>query len=135
MPSTIQRVTKPNQPSMRRSTIVNSTVIGILYFSQHGFNSLFFLSDLIFVHGIGTKAGGSELAETQRKLMEQVSAASANLIEFAKAFVAAAWLKHFGAEMVAKDIVTVSDAPNVDEVWLPFFVEVPSGDQLGGPDA
>ena len=106
-----------------------------LYFSQHGFNSLFFLSDLIFVHGIGTKAGGTELAETQRKLMEQVSAASANLIEFAKAFVAAAWLKHFGAEMVAKDIVTVSDAPNVDEVWLPFFVEVPSGDQRGGPDA
>jgi len=106
-----------------------------LYFSQHGFNSLFFLSDLIFVHGIGTKAGGTELAETQRKLMEQASAASANLIEFAKAFVAAAWLKHFGAEMVAKDIVTVSDAPNVDEVWLPFFVEVPSGDQRGGPDA
>ena len=67
--------------------------------------------------------------------MEQASAASANLIEFAKAFVAAAWLKHFGAEMVAKDIVTVSDAPNVDEVWLPFFVEVPSGDQRGGPDA
>ncbi len=29
MPSTIQRVTKPNQPSRRRSTIVNSTVIGI----------------------------------------------------------------------------------------------------------
>jgi hypothetical protein len=27
------------------------------YFSQHGFNSLFFLSDLIFVHGIGRKAG------------------------------------------------------------------------------
>jgi hypothetical protein len=106
-----------------------------LYFSQHGFNSLFFLSDLIFVHGIGKKAGGTDLEETQRKLMGEVSAASANLIEFAKAFVAAAWLKHFGEEMVAKDIVTVSDAPNVDDVWLPFFVEVPPGEQQGGRDA
>ena len=67
--------------------------------------------------------------------MEEVSAASTNLIQFAKAFVAAAWLKHFGAEMVAKDIVTVSDTPDVDEVWLPFFVEVPSGEQRDGRDA
>jgi hypothetical protein len=26
--------------------------------------------------------------------------------------------------MVAKDIVQVNDAPNIDDVWLPFFVEV-----------
>ena len=97
-----------------------------LYFSQHGFNSLFFLSDLIFVHGIGKKANGTDLEEAQRKLMGEMSAAASNLIEFAKAFMAAAWMKHFGAEMVARDIVLVADAPNIDEVWLPFFVEVPS---------
>jgi hypothetical protein len=66
------------------------------YFSQHGFNSLFFLSDLIFVHGIGRKAGEIDLEETQRNLMGEVSRASTHLIEFAKAFVAAAWIKHFG---------------------------------------
>ena len=106
-----------------------------LYFSQHGFNSLFFLSELIFISGIGKKASGADLEETQRKLMAEVSTASANLIEFAKAFVAAAWLKHFGTEMVAKDIVTVSDAPNVDEVWLPFFVEIASEEQQSGCDS
>ena len=58
-----------------------------------------------------------------------------DLIEFAKAFVAAAWIKHFGAEMEAKDIVTVGDAPNVDDVWLPFFVEVPPAEVQGGGNA
>jgi hypothetical protein len=37
--------------------------------------------------------------------------------------------------MVAKDIVTVSDAPDVDEVWLPFFVEVSPGEQRDDRDA
>ncbi len=88
------------------------------------------------MHGIGTKAGGSELAETQRKLMEQVSAASANVIEFAKAFVAAAWLKHFGAEMVAKVIVG-GDAPNVGtRCGCHFLWRFLQGDQHGAdPDA
>jgi len=106
-----------------------------LYFSQHGFNSLFFLSDLIFIHGIGKKANGADIEEAQRKLMGEMSTAASNLIEFAKAFVAAAWLKHFGAEMMAKDLVTIDEAPHVDDVWLPFFVEVSPRGQQGGPNA
>jgi hypothetical protein len=70
-----------------------------LYFSHHGFNSLFFLSDLVFLQGIADAAKHADLAATQRKLMSDVSSASSNLIEFAKAFVAATWIKHFGAEM------------------------------------
>jgi len=31
--------------------------------------------------------------------------------------------------------VTVADAPDVDQVWLPFFVEVPLGDKGSGNDA
>jgi hypothetical protein len=106
-----------------------------LYFSQHGFNSSFFLSDLIFIHGISGKVPGATLEVAQRKLMREALAASSNLIEFAKAFFAAAWLRHFGAEILAKDVVTVADAPDVDQVWLPFFVEVPPGDKGAGNDA
>jgi hypothetical protein len=95
-----------------------------LYFSDHGFNSLFFLSDLIYAHGIGLQARGGDLEEAHRKLMDEMSTASINIIEFAKAFFAAAWRKNFGAEFLAKDVVTISDAPNLDELWLPFFVEV-----------
>jgi hypothetical protein len=95
-----------------------------LYFSHHGFNSLFFISDLIFVHGIARHAGEVNLVEAQQKISKEASSASINLVEFAKAFFAAAWIKHFGQEIDATNIVTITDAPSVDEVWIPFFVEV-----------
>jgi hypothetical protein len=98
-----------------------------LYFSHHGFNSLFMLSDLVFIQGITKRSGESDSEAAQKKLMQEVGGASCNLIDFARAFAAAAWLKHFGEEMAAKDIVEIRDAPNVDDVWLPFFVEVDPG--------
>ena len=64
--------------------------------------------------------------------MSEVSRASSNLIEFARAFTAAAWLGHFGQEMIARDMVAVTDAPNIDDVWLPFFVEVAPGRKANG---
>ena len=81
------------------------------------------------------KVPGATLESAQQELMREASGASSNLIEFAKAFFAAAWVRHFGAEILAKDVVTVADAPDVDEVWLPFFVEVPTDDKKGGNDA
>jgi hypothetical protein len=98
-----------------------------LYFSHHGFNSSFFLSDLIYAHGIRQKVKAADLEDAQRRLMGEIAAASMNLIEFAKAYVAAAWLRHVGAEMLARDKVTIDDAPNIDELWLPFYVEVSNG--------
>lgn len=68
----------------------------------------------------------------QKRLMGEVSRASSNLVEFARAFAAAAWLRHFGEEMIAKDIVAVTDAPNIDDVWIPFFVEVEAGHETSG---
>jgi hypothetical protein len=101
-----------------------------LYFSHHGFNSLFFLSEIVVSHGIGKKAGEIDLEEAHRKLLGEVSRAAINLVEFAKAFTAAAWIKHFGQKIIAKHIVTVSEAPHIDDVWIPFFVEVgPSAHQ------
>ncbi len=95
-----------------------------LYFSNHGFNSLFLISDLVFIQGITKLSGDLDLERAQKELMGEMSKASMDLIEFARSFAAAAWLKHFGQEMLAKDIVMVTDAPNVDDVWLPFFVEM-----------
>jgi hypothetical protein len=31
-------------------------------------------------------------------------------------------LKKFSAEILAKDVVAIRDAPNLDELWPPFFV-------------
>jgi hypothetical protein len=95
-----------------------------LYFSNHGFNSLFFMSDLVFMQGIADMTGEPDRDAAQTKLMGEVSRASINLIEFAKAFTATAWLRHFGQEMLAKDLVAIADAPKIDTVSLPFFVDV-----------
>jgi hypothetical protein len=45
--------------------------------------------------------------ETQHSLMTEVGSACQNMFEFSKAFTAAAWIRHFGAEMHAKDLTTI----------------------------
>lgn len=97
-----------------------------LYFSQSGFNSFYFLSEIIIAHGIGKGTGASGLIEAQHKLMIEVTDAARNLFEFSKAFTAAVWIKNFGAEMLARELISIKDAPNWDEPWIPFFVEMKS---------
>lgn len=97
-----------------------------LYFSEHAYNSLFLLSDLIYVHGIGKLAGTVTLEEGHRKLMGEVSAAAMNFVGFAKSLFAAIWLEHIGSEMVAEEVVKIDVAPDIDSVRLPFFVEIPA---------
>jgi hypothetical protein len=104
-----------------------------LYISHHGYNSLFYFSELIFLHGIAGKAGTIDLAKTQEKLMGELSTALTNVVLFAKAFFAAVWVRNFGTGIEAKDISTIQDAPPLVDVSLPFFVELPSSVD-GGPD-
>jgi hypothetical protein len=96
-----------------------------VYFSHHGFNSLFLLSDMIFIHGIAAKVGAKDLLALQQQLMNELREAALNIVTFAQAFFAAAWIKHFGAWIDAKDIIKIDDAPPMDEITLPFFVEMP----------
>jgi hypothetical protein len=95
-----------------------------VYFSQHGFNSLFLMSDAIFTHGIAAQVGETDLAALQQKLMDELREASMNVVQFAQAFFAAAWVKHFGDVIDAQDKVKIEGAPPFDKVILPFFVEV-----------
>ena len=98
----------------------------LLYASHHGFNSLFHISDLIFIQGIANLAKQSDLNLAQEKLMQEVSQASIRLIEFSRSWIAAIWKKHFGAEIQATKVTQITDAPHVDDVRLPFFVDVSS---------
>lgn len=95
-----------------------------VYFSRHGFNSLFLLSDAVFAHGIAAQAGTTDLVALQRKLMDELHKASMNVLQFAQSFVAAAWVKHFGDVIDAQDRVKIEGAPSINEITLPFFVEV-----------
>jgi len=94
-----------------------------LYFSEHGFNSLFVLSELIYMHGIALKADAADLESSQRKLMNDLQRTSLDVIEFSRAFVAAVWLKRFGNFMDAEEVVRV-EAVRLGDAALPFFVEM-----------
>jgi hypothetical protein len=48
----------------------------------------------------------------------ELSRTSSGLVGFAKALREAGWFKHFGREMMLKDIASVSAASNVDDVEL-----------------
>lgn len=47
-----------------------------LYFSAHGFNSLFLLSDLVFIQGIAEKSEEPDFEAAQKKLMGEMSRAA-----------------------------------------------------------
>lgn len=101
------------------------------YFSQHGYNTMFLLSDLIIVQGIFRAAGIQDLAEGQQRLIKEVTDAANNLLEFAKSFTKAVWLKHVGDEIICDKVFDVTNAPIVDNVTLPFFVTLPEAPPLG----
>jgi hypothetical protein len=96
-----------------------------LYFAQHGFNSLFYLSEIVISHGIFAEVGETDWRAGQEKIMVEVIGAANNINEFAKAFTKAVWLKHFGNEMIADKVFEIHDAPGADQVELPFFVSLP----------
>jgi hypothetical protein len=99
-----------------------------VYFSRHGFNSLFLLSDAVFAHGIAAQGETTDLVALQQQLMGELGEVCANVVQFAQAFFAAVWLRHFGDVILAQDIVKIEGAPQYDAVSLPFFVEVPEPD-------
>lgn len=101
------------------------------YFSQHGYNTMFLLSDLIIVQGIFRAAGIQDFAEGQQRLIKELTDAANNLLEFAKSFTKAVWLKHVGDEIICDKVFDVANAPIVDDVTLPFFVTLPEAPPLG----
>lgn len=95
-----------------------------VYFSHHGFNSMFLFCDVISTKGIATEAGVADLTALQKQLMTELREAALNLVDFAHSFFAAFWVQHFGKEIDAEGITEVTGAPKFDEVSIPFFVEV-----------
>jgi hypothetical protein len=95
------------------------------YLSQHGYNTLFYLSDVVITHAIFEEIKETDWKVGQEKIMKEVTDASNGLKEFTLSFVKAVWLKHFGTELPANKVFEIKDAPVATDVVLPFFVRVP----------
>jgi hypothetical protein len=95
------------------------------FFSHSAYNSFYFLSDVVIMHGMLSAVGETDLIAAQDKLMAEVRSVSENMSQFIMALTAAFWAKHFGSEMTGKVCSIISDAPGAFDVWIPFFMEIP----------
>jgi hypothetical protein len=88
-----------------------------------------------FAHGIAAQAGTTDLLALQQNLMDELCVASMNAVQFAQAFFAAAWIKHFGEVIDAEDVVKIEGAALFDQIALPFFVEIQALEKAGESQA
>lgn len=94
------------------------------FFSHSYFNSFYFMSDFVILHGIMNAIGEKDLVSAQKKLMREVRQVSDDMTQFIMALTAAFWVKHFGSELTGEVCAEISDAPGFFDVWIPFFVEI-----------
>jgi hypothetical protein len=96
------------------------------YFSLSNYNSFYFASDFVMMHGMMAAIGETDLVSAQRKLMDEIQVVSHAMTEFIMSLTRAFWLRHFGDTMDARVCAKLADSPDIFEIWIPFFVKVPS---------
>jgi len=94
-----------------------------VYFNKALFNTFFFVSDFVFVHGMANALGEDDINEGFRKMMGELAPVANDLSEFTFGFAAAIFKKAFRPELLMTIVAKVGDAPNIDDLRLPFFVE------------
>jgi len=100
------------------------------FFSRHNFNSFYFMSDVVILHGILNAIGETDLIAAQKRIMAEVRQVSEDMTQFIMALTASIWVKHFGPQMTGEVCAKIAGAPDAFEVWIPFFVEIPPEERI-----
>jgi hypothetical protein len=97
------------------------------YFAKSGWNSFYFLNEIIVMHCILKSAGCDDFASAQQRLMVEMRTANNDMVTLLQCLIASMWKKnvddHFDATRVAK----LHGKPSLFEFDLPYFFEVPDG--------
>jgi hypothetical protein len=93
-----------------------------IYLNDALLNSFFFASDFVLVHGMANAMGETDVNEAHRKLLGDIAPIADDLSTFAFGFAEAIFIKYFG-ELTATLVAKIKDAPNIDNLRLPWFVE------------
>ena len=64
-----------------------------------------------------------DINEGFRKMMGELAPVANDLSEFTFGFMAAIFKKHFGPELLMTRVAMIGDAPDIDALRLPFFLE------------
>lgn len=97
-----------------------------IYMTPALLNAFFFVSDFVLVHGMANALKEDDVNEAHKKLLGELAPLANDLSEFTFGFAAAIFKKHFGGELTATIVAKINDAPNIDDLRLPFFVETPT---------
>jgi hypothetical protein len=92
------------------------------YMANSPINFFYLASDLVILGGMMQATRQDTLVKAQEIIMAEVRGANDDLLEFISAFIVALWRKHFGQEIVASICADITNAPNLVEAMIPFFV-------------
>jgi hypothetical protein len=94
------------------------------YFTQGLLNCCFFMSDVAIAHGMAEALREKDVLEAHKRLLPKLGPIANQLSEFTFGFAAAVFKKYVGPEMSAVTAAKFENPPNMDDVALPFFVEL-----------
>lgn len=76
--------------------------------------------------------GIPDINEAHKKLLGELAPVSNELSELTFGFAAAMFKKYLGPEMTLTVVAKLADAPNIDHVLIPYFVETDHSVVLNG---
>ena len=89
-------------------------------------NTFFFVSDYVFVHAITDAIKETDVNVAHEKLLGDLAPTANDLSEFTFGFAKAIFQKYINRdELVMNVVAKIADAPNIDDVRLPHYVETP----------
>lgn len=95
------------------------------YFNKALLNTFFFVSDYVFAHGMSDALSEPDVNEAHRKLLGEMAPVAHDLSEFTFGFAVAIFRRYIGEELTMTLVAKVDNAPDIDDLRLPFFVETP----------
>jgi hypothetical protein len=103
-----------------------------MYLNNPLLNTFFFASDFVLIHGMTNAMGETDVNEAHRKLLGDIAPIANDLSTFAFGFAEAIFTKYFG-ELTATLVAEIKDAPNIEDLRLPWFLETAGSLPTGAP--
>jgi hypothetical protein len=97
-----------------------------VFFQQGLLNTSFFVSDFVLVHGIVDILGESDVNQANEKLLNPLHAIALDISEVTFGFAKLLFQKYINEhELVMNVVAHIKDAPDIDKLRLPFYVQTP----------
>ena len=96
-----------------------------MYLENGLLNTFFFASDFVLAYGIANAMQETDLNEAHRKSLGDIAPIANDISTFAFGFAEAIFKKYFG-ELNATSVAEIGDAAKIEDLRLPWFVEIGS---------